>query len=99
MAVLTSSIASFTPLPQAPRVDLGKSVTSVTSLSQIPSLSHQPRRSTFQPSVPRVSALLALAREPEDARITGGTRSLDRRLLALNLSGVPVRSRVVPIQN
>jgi hypothetical protein len=33
------------------------------------------------------AALFALRREPEDARITGGTRSLDRRLLALNLSG------------
>ena len=31
--------------------------------------------------------LLSLPREPEDARITGGTRSLARRLLALNLSG------------
>jgi hypothetical protein len=31
--------------------------------------------------------LYALPKEPEDARITGGTRSLDRRLLALNLSG------------
>jgi hypothetical protein len=30
--------------------------------------------------------LCALPKEPEDARITGGTRSLDRRLLALNLS-------------
>jgi hypothetical protein len=31
--------------------------------------------------------LFTLPKEPEDARITGGTRSLDRRLLALNLSG------------
>jgi hypothetical protein len=31
--------------------------------------------------------MLSLSKEPEDARITGGTRSLDRRLLALNLSG------------
>jgi hypothetical protein len=29
-----------------------------------------------------------LSKEPEDARITGGTRSLDRRLLGLNLAGV-----------
>ena len=42
---------------------------------------HPPTR---QPA-PRV--LYALPKEPEDARITGGTRSLDRRLLALNLSG------------
>jgi hypothetical protein len=28
-----------------------------------------------------------LPKEPADARITGGTRSLERRLLALNLTG------------
>ena len=100
MAAISSSFASLTPLPQAPRVDLGKPVTSVISLSQIPSRQIQARKIDLQPSVPRLSALLALAREPEDARITGGTRSLDRRLLALNLSGVrSVSSRVVPIQN
>jgi hypothetical protein len=31
------------------------------------------------------TAFLALPKEAEDARITGTTRSLDRRLLALNL--------------
>ncbi len=35
----------------------------------------------------RPAGLRAMPNEPEDARITGGTRSLDRRLLALNLSG------------
>ena len=29
----------------------------------------------------------ALPSEPEDARLTGGTRSLSRRLLGLNLTG------------
>jgi hypothetical protein len=33
------------------------------------------------------TAFIALPRESEDARITGSTRSLDRRLLALNLQG------------
>src|SRR5947209_17687692 len=33
------------------------------------------------------TSFLALAKEPEDAKITGATRSLDRRLLALNLRG------------
>jgi hypothetical protein len=33
---------------------------------------------------PRV--VFRLPNEPEDARITGGTRSLDRRLLGLNLA-------------
>jgi hypothetical protein len=38
------------------------------------------------PAVGR-TAFLALPKEAEDARITGTTRSLDRRLLALNLQG------------
>lgn len=38
------------------------------------------------PSVGR-TAFVALPKESEDARITGSTRSLDRRLLALNLRG------------
>lgn len=33
------------------------------------------------------TAFISLPKEPEDARITGATRSLDRRLLALNLRG------------
>ncbi len=33
------------------------------------------------------SIFIALAKESEDARITGATRSLDRRLLGLNLRG------------
>ena len=36
---------------------------------------------------PRKAILFTLPKEPEDADITGGTRSLDRRLLALNLAG------------
>ncbi len=31
-------------------------------------------------------------KEPEDARLTGGTRSLNRRLLALNLAGSLAKS-------
>lgn len=37
----------------------------------------------------------ALPQEPEDARMTGVTRSLTRRLLALNVSGTLMRTRVV----
>ena len=33
------------------------------------------------------TAFIALPKESEDARITGATRSLDRRLLGLNLQG------------
>jgi len=36
---------------------------------------------------PAVHSLFSLPKEPEDARLTGGTRSLDRRLLALNVAG------------
>lgn len=43
---------------------------------------------------PRAAVLFALAKEPEDARLTGGTRSLDRRLLALNLSSL--KRKVMP---
>lgn len=43
---------------------------------------------------PRISCLFALPKEPEDATLTGGTRSLDRRLMALNLSAA--RSAVRP---
>jgi hypothetical protein len=55
--------------------EIGKPAASITRIFA----NHQP--------APRVAALFMLPKEPEDARITGGTRSLDRRLLALNLSG------------
>lgn len=48
------------------------------------------RRQPGRQKAPRVDSLLP--KEPEDARLTGGTRSLDRRLLALNLAGSLVRS-------
>jgi hypothetical protein len=66
----------------------------IRSLSSVPDLRKQPdalvttvtpRRPPSRQLAPR--ALFALPKEPEDARITGGTRSLDRRLLALNFSG------------
>jgi hypothetical protein len=40
--------------------------------------------------------LLAVQKEPEDARLTGGTRSLERRLLALNLYGFVTKSKAKP---
>jgi hypothetical protein len=54
----------------------GIPVTTVTPLRQIPS----------RQAVPRSTGWF-IAKEPEDARLTGGTRSLDRRLLALNIAG------------
>jgi hypothetical protein len=44
----------------------------------------------------RAAHLLALQKEPEDARLTGGTRSLDRRLLALNLYGKAIKAKLLP---
>ena len=47
----------------------------------------QPRLTTY----PAISIFRTptLKQEPDDARITGGTRSLQRRLLALNLGYIP----------
>lgn len=42
------------------------------------------------------SAFFALPNESEDAKITGSTRSLDRRLLALNLNGSLMSVRTLP---
>ena len=42
------------------------------------------------------SRLAALPQEPEDARMTGVTRSLNRRLLALNVRGSLLPAGVVP---
>jgi hypothetical protein len=50
------------------------------------------RRQPSRQTEPRVDSLLLLPKEPEDARLTGGTRSLDRRLLALNLAGSLAKS-------
>jgi hypothetical protein len=61
-----------------------------------------PQRLRFPSPAPslRNAGLFSLEKEPEDARLTGGTRSLDRRLLALNLApfakAKPVRSVAAP---
>jgi hypothetical protein len=82
MSALPSTFASFKPRSADGPVEMGKPVTSVIYMRPVPS--HQP--------TPRGASLFTLPKEPEDARITGGTRSLDRRLLALNLSGSSFRS-------
>jgi hypothetical protein len=43
------------------------------------------------------TAFLALPNEPEDAKLTGATRSLNRRLLALNLRGSVVQESMISI--
>jgi hypothetical protein len=45
---------------------------------------------------PSSVGFFALPSEPEDARLTGGTRSLSRRLLGLNLSGRVARPGTYP---
>lgn len=65
--------------PAHPAVERGKPVGSVNVLRPAPS--RQP--------APRSDALFSMPKEPEDARLTGGTRSLERRLLALNFGKTP----------
>jgi hypothetical protein len=67
----------------------------VVSGSRITSVIH-PRAVAVRQLAPRPANLLVLPNEPEDARLTGGTRSLDRRLLALNLSGSLSKVGVAP---
>ncbi len=74
MAALPRTFASFKTLQSETRHE-SKPVTALSLLRPVPSR---------QPSL-RPTSWFGLAKEPEDARITGGTRSLDRRLLALNL--------------
>ncbi len=81
MSALPITLAQFKPSPSPARVESAKPVTSVTHAR-----SASPRIPSRLP-VQRPATMLSLSKEPEDARITGGTRSLDRRLLALNLSG------------
>jgi hypothetical protein len=60
-------------------------VPSTRSSMLVPSIPAR-RQPTARPEGPAHS-LFSLPKEPEDARLTGGTRSLDRRLLALNVAG------------
>lgn len=59
-----------------------------SSLVRIKNISSRPAPGGQSP-VSTAAILRSLAKEPEDAGLTGGTRSLDRRLLALNF-GVSV---------
>jgi len=59
------------------------------------------RQPVAKPQGSPIHSLFSLPKEPEDARLTGGTRSLDRRLLALNVAGTlgkrrPTSERVAP---
>ena len=50
--------------------------------------------STRRQATPQQRALPLFPHEPEDARLTGSTRSLFRRLLALNLPGSSIHIEV-----
>jgi len=80
---MASTPVTFTKLGSAipaTRINPGTLVTTVSAkLRPVPN-----RQATQRPSI----LLSLLPQEPEDARITGGTRSLDRRLLALNLKNM-----------
>lgn len=82
MATIQSTLSRFQTSTPGSRVPSGVLVTTVTPI----------RPPATRLPMPRSGALFTLPKEPEDARLTGGTRSLDRRLLALNLSGSVVRS-------
>jgi len=90
MATIPSNIARIHASLPGLRTQAGSQVTSVPQRLQFPSPA---------PSL-RSASLFSLPKEPEDAGLTGGTRSLDRRLLALNLAPFakarPVRSVPAP---
>lgn len=74
MSATPSNLPRHNLPPAPPRVDRAKPVGSVGL----------PRPTPSRQPTPRPATLFAMPKEPEDARITGGTRSLERRLLALN---------------
>ena len=56
------------------------------------------RSQKVEPKLPvRQSGFMRLPGEPEDAKITGVTRSLTRRLLALNMPKVKVAAGLAPL--
>lgn len=75
MSAISSTLPRLQLPLSVPSIERGKPVASVTSLPLV----SNPRSNSSS------ATLFALAKEPEDAAITGGTRSLERRLLALNL--------------
>ena len=90
MATIPSNIARIHASLPGLRTKSGASVTPVTQRLQFPSPA---------PTL-RNASVFSLKKEPEDARLTGGTRSLDRRLLALNLTpfakAKPIRAAAAP---
>jgi hypothetical protein len=81
MATIPSNFNRLQPSSQPGWRDSGVVVTNVTPYRPAPN-----RQPDYKPSI-----VQSLAKEPEDAGLTGGTRSLDRRLLALNFAEPPAR--------
>jgi hypothetical protein len=83
MATLSNTFARIHSLPPATRTPRYAPVGTPSTRAV--------REPQARMAEPRNAAFFALPKEPEDARITGGTRSLDRRLLALNLRDSRIR--------
>jgi len=76
MAATPSNFTRLQPSLQATWLSAATGITTMTLRR------HISRQLPVHPEV----TLRSFPQEPEDACLTGGTRSLDRRLLALNLS-------------
>ncbi len=85
MATIPSNIARLHASLPGLRIQPEAAVTPVTPRLQFP---------TPPPSL-RTANLFSLPKEPEDARLTGGTRSLERRLMALNLTQTFAKAKPV----
>jgi hypothetical protein len=86
MSAIPNPFAQLNPQRVAARSESVPPVRSEFGKPGMPAVLSRPVPSLGRKPSPRAaSALFSLPKEPEDARITGGTRSLDRRLLALNL--------------
>ena len=81
MAAMQSSYSRFQTSTQNTRTNM--------LVSSVPAR----RQPVAKPQGPVMYTLFSLPNEPEDARLTGGTRSLDRRLLALNVAGTLTKRR------
>lgn len=66
---------------------LGKRFNANPGIGQTLSFAPDPRLAEPRMFSMQMSSFARLPQEPEDARMTGVTRSLPRRLLALNISG------------
>ena len=82
MATIPSNFNRLQPSSQFSWLDPGATMT--TASARRPATNR--RTASDYPSI-----LRSLAKEPEDAGLTGGTRSLDRRLLALNFAEMPAK--------